>query len=234
VSGDVERNVYGDAELADGTILSQDDRDSTLATVSLRAGYEISPALRPFVELEAGRRLYDERLDDSGYARSADRYAARAGVELDLSEKLRGEFSAGWLSERPDDSRLDAISGLTLEGNMAWSPVRGTIVELSGSTAVEGTTTAGDTGSLLYSASLALRRELRSNLTGVALVGADWRDYAGSGDSDLVLRGEAGLTWWMNRYAGLTGRVRHEIQQSTLPDRDYEETSIYLGLTLQR
>lgn len=234
VTGDVERAIFGDAELTDGTVVSQSDRDATLATVSLRAGYEISPALRPFVEAEIGRRVYDERLDSDGFARSADRYGARAGVELDLRDKLRGEFSAGWLTERPDDDRLQAISGLALEGNLAWSPVRGTVVELSGSTAVEGSTTAGDTGSLLYSGSLALRRELRSNLTGIALIGADLRDYAGSGDRDVVLRGEASLTWWMNRYAGVTGRVRHEIQESTLPDRDYEETSVYLGLTLQR
>ena len=46
----VVRDVYGDAELESGTILSQRDRNATLATVALRAGYEISPALRPFVE----------------------------------------------------------------------------------------------------------------------------------------------------------------------------------------
>ena len=61
----------------------------------------------------------------------------------------------------------------------------------------------------------------------------DWRDYSG-GDHDLVLRGEANLTWWLNRYAGITTRARHEKQTSTLAGRDYDATSFWLGMTLQR
>jgi hypothetical protein len=234
VTGEVVRDVYGDAELEGGGILSQRDRNTTLATVSLRGGYEISPALRPFVEAEVGRRLYDETVDSEGFARSADRMGLRGGVAFDFGEKLTGEIAAGWLTERPDDERLDAISGASVEGSLAWSPVRGTTVEATASTQVEGTTRAGETGSLLYAGSLAVSRNLRSDLTGRALVGLDWRDYAGSGDRDLIARGEVSLTWWLNRYAGVTGRVGHEIQRSTLPDRDYDATSIYLGMTLQR
>lgn len=233
VTGALTREMFGDAELADGTTVSQRERDSTLATATLRAGYAVSPALMPFVEAEVGRRFHDLERDSAGYARSADRYALRGGVALDLGEKLSGEVSAGWLTERPDDDRLDAISGLSVAGNLAWSPVRGTIVGLSASTAVEGATAPGITGSLLYSATLSARRELRSNLTGEASAGLDWRDYSGGGN-DLVLRGEASLTWWMNRYAGITARARHEVQESTLPDRDWDATSVWLGMTFQR
>lgn len=233
LKGEAVRDVYADATLSDGTVLSQDDRNSTLATATLRVGYALSPALRPFVEAEAGRRFHDRKLDSAGYARSADRYSLRAGVELDLREKLSGEVAAGWLTERPDDDRLAAISGFVAAGRLAWSPVRGTTVELSGSTEVEGATAPGETGSLLYSGSLAVSRDLRADLSGRALVGMDWRAY-GSGGRDLVFRGEASLTWWMNRYLGLTGRARHEAQRSTFADRDYDATSVYLGMTLQR
>lgn len=234
LTGDLTRDLYGDAELSDGSILPQDGRNTTLATVALRAGYEISPALRPFVEGEIGRRLYDEDVDPLGYERSADRYALRAGLEFDMGEKLSGEFSAGWLTERPDDDRLDAISAPTVAANVRWSPLRGTVVELNGSTTVESTTQSDSTGSLLYAGSLSMTRELRANLTGRALVGLDWRDYSGSSENEMILRGEASLTWWMNRHAGVTTRARHEIQRSTLADRDYDATSIYLGMTLQR
>ena len=40
--------------------------------MTLRAGYEISPALTPFIETEVGRRLYELRQDSAGYARSSD------------------------------------------------------------------------------------------------------------------------------------------------------------------
>lgn len=234
VTGALARNIYDDAKLTNGTTVSQGDRDSTLATARLRVGYEISPALRPFVEAEAGRRFYDEKQDGLGYERSADRYALRTGVELDLREKLTGEASIGWLTERPDDGRLENISGFTAAGRLAWSPVRGTTVELNGSTEVEGTTAAGESGSLLYAGSLAVIRDLRSDLTGRAALGVQLRDYANSSGRDTTTWGEASLTWWMNRYAGITGRARHEIQRSNLPNRDYDATSVYLGMTFQR
>ena len=232
-TGALARLTYDDAELADGTTVSQRDRDSTLATATLRAGYALSPALAPFVEAEIGRRVHDNRLDSGGYARSADRYALRGGVAVDFGEKLNGEFAAGWLTERPDDARLADISGLSLAGNLAWSPVRGTIVRLTAATAVESGTAPGDSGSLLYTGNLALERQLRANLTGRAGAGLDWRDYAGGGH-DLVMRGEASLTWWMNRYAGITARATHEVQESSLPGRDWDATRVWLGMTLQR
>jgi hypothetical protein len=232
-TGQIVRNQYGHAELADGTRLSQSDRDSTLALLRLRGGYEISPALMPFIEVEAGRRVYDEERDSAGYARSATRLGARAGLSLEMSEKLEGEISAGWISENFEDERLRTISGLSLAANVNWSPIRGTIVGLTASTAVEGSTTPGASGSLLHSATLRLERQMRANLTGSLAFGAAYRDYVG-GEHDLILNGEAALTWWLNRYAGITGRARHERQTSSLPGRDYDSTSVFMGLRLQR
>jgi hypothetical protein len=230
----VNRTLYDDARLSDGTTVSQRERNSTLATFTLRGGYAISPALRPFAEGEIGRRFQDVRIDAAGYQRSANRYALRGGLELDMGEKLSGELAAGWLMERPDDAALQAISGLSLQGNLNWSPVRGTTVSLNGSTTVEGSTTPGDSGSFLYSTNLSLSRDLRANLTGTALLGADYRRYPGSAQYDLTLRGEASLTWWLNRYAGLVGRVRHEQFRSNQPGRESQQTSIYMGIRAQR
>jgi hypothetical protein len=66
------------------------------------------------------------------------------------------------------------------------------------------------------------------------VLGAAWRDYVGTDGHDLILNAEAGLTWWLSRYAGLTGRVRHEQVESNLPDRDSKTNSVFLGLKLQR
>ncbi|WP_353646965.1 outer membrane beta-barrel protein [Mesorhizobium sp. WSM2240] len=234
ITGLVEHQTYGDADLSSGGTLSQEDRDFTLGAVVLRGGYEISPALTPFVEAEFGRRQYTMEEDASGFQRSSDRVGARAGLELDLTEKLTGEFSAGWIRETFDDDRLDPLSGPTLNADLAWSPERGTVVNLSAATSVEGTTTAGESGSILHAARLGIEREIRANLTANASVGAGYRDYAESDGHDLILSAEAGATWWLNRYAGLSGRLRHETMDSNLPDREYEANSVFLGLKLQR
>ena len=234
LTGAAQRDTYGDADLLGGGVLSQKDRNETLYTTTLRGGYEISPALTPFAELEVGRRLYDERLDDNGYARSADRLGIRAGTELDLGEKLNGELSAGWINEDPDDGRLASISGASVNADFKWSPERGTVIGLTGNTTVEGTTTPGESGSLLYSGQLTAERRIRSDLTANAALGAAWRDYSGTGDHDLILSGEAGLTWWLNRYVGLSTKARYEKQTSSLPGRDYDAASIFAGIKVQR
>lgn len=234
VTGRVERDIFADAELTNGTTVSQEDRNSTLASVTLRTGYQISPALTPFAEVEIGRRIYDLKQDSATFERSSLRTGVRAGVALDMGEKLNGEFSAGWIREGFDDDRLAAISGASVNANVNWSPERGTTIGLTGQTTVEGTTAAGESGSILYSGRLSLQREIRANLTGSAILGADWRDYQGKDGRDLTLSAEGSLTWWLNRYAGLTGRLRHETLDSTIAGRDSKTNSIFLGLKLQR
>lgn len=234
VTGRAERDWYGDAELSTGGTISQQDRDSTLGTLVLRGGYELSPAFTPFAEFEVGRRNYELETDSNGFRRSTNRLGARAGVALDISEKVTGEISAGWIEERFDDPRLAPVSGPTVDADLAWSPMRGTIVGLSAATTVEGATAVDESGSLLYATRLDVEREMRANLTGNIAFGAAYRDYTGIGGHDLTLSAEAGVTYWLNRYVGLTTRARHERQTSTIPGRGYEANSIFLGMRLQR
>lgn len=234
VTGEAAKESFSDADLSGGGTLSQEDRNSTLYTGRFRAGYEISPALTPFGEIEYGRRVYDLRFDTAGFERSSNRIGARAGVELDMGEKFGGEISAGWLSEDFDDDRLKTISAATVAADLRWSPMRGTIVALNGTTLVEGSTTPGESGSVLYTGRLGVERQIRADLTGFAAAGVGWRDYAGRDDHELRLSAEAGLTWWLNRYAGLTGRLRHETFDSTLAGRDSKTNSVFVGLRVQR
>jgi hypothetical protein len=230
----VERDWYGDAELSGGGSLSQKDRNNTLLAGRLRTGYAVSPALIPFVETEIGRRIYDNPADAAGYDRSADRLAVRAGSAFDLGEKFNGELAIGWLRESLDDPRLAPISALSVEADVNWSPERGTLLNLSAGTTVEGTTTANESGSVLYFARLAASRQIRADLTGTTALGGYWRDYAASDGKDVGLYAEASLTWWLNRYLGLIARARHERQRSNLPGRDADVTSIFGGFRLQR
>lgn len=234
LTGAVEADWYGDAQLSTGEVLSQQDRNATLGTLALRGGYEISPAVTPFVEAQVGRRIYEQKIDDAGYERSGNVLGLRAGVELDLGEKLSGEFSAGWLEETFDDPRLAPITGPSVSAELAWSPLRGTTVGLIGETTIEGATTPGESGSVLYAARLNVERQMRSNLTGNVAFGLGYRDYTGVDGDDVIFNVETGLTYWFNRYAGLTGRLRHEQQTSSLPDRDYKVNSVFLGVRLQR
>ena len=233
-TGQVERLIYGDAELGGGGVLSQRERNSTLATATLRTGYEVSPAFVPFVEVEIGRRIMDLRVDTAGFARSANRYAVRAGVELDLGDKLTGEIAAGLVTETPDDSRLEAVEGISALAALVWSPSRGTTVNLDASTTIETATQAGVSGSILYDANFSVERQLRANLTGNVTAGLGYREFSGSSEHDLIMDFEMGLTWWLNRNFGITGRGGYEVVDSNAAGRDAETASVFLGVRYRR
>lgn len=230
----VTHEQFGDVMVGDCCLLSQKDRDNTLYALTLRGGYEISPALMPFIEAEIGRRQYRQRVDNAGYERSSLRLGARTGLAFGLGEKLSGEVAAGWVAEKFDDDRLKTISAPSVAASVAWSPMRGTIVTVTGSTTVEGTTSPGRSGSVLYSGGVAVERQMRANLTGNAAAGLSWRDYTASDEHDLIASAEVGATWWLNRYVGLLTRLRHETLASNIPGRDARTNSIFVGLRMQR
>jgi hypothetical protein len=232
---DLERYVYGSAELSDGTELSLSDRDRNAGTVTARVGYELSPALIPFLEASVGKSVYDLRRDTLGFERSYDNYAGRAGVEVDLGEKLNGEIALGYETYRFKDSRLDDISGLTVDSSFNWSPQRGTIVTYGVSTGIEPSTTAGESGALVYALNSGLTHELRSSLVARLTNSLTFRNYpsgSASEDQKVWLAG-AGLSWDMTRSLALTGDISYErTTQATGPSTNVAKIGV--GLTLKR
>ncbi|MDX3929295.1 MAG: outer membrane beta-barrel protein [Shinella sp.] len=231
---EIEREIFGDVTFGDGTRLSLSDRNNTEARLIARVGYEISPALIPFLEASAGRSIYDEKHDSLGYERSAVNLGARTGVELDLGEKLRGELAFGYTRSSFDDDRLKALDALSVDGSATWSPRRGTDVALNLRTAIEPSTDPGLSGYVAYSADALITHELREKLVARLTGGYTWRDFPSSygADQNVYLAG-AGLTYDINRYLALTGNVSYELTtQDTGPDT--KVTRAGLGLTLRR
>jgi len=234
IGGKFERQIYGDAQLSGGGTLSQSDRNNNYAGLTLRGGVNISAALRPFIEAEAGRLLYDERFDTGGYQRSADRFALRGGLAVDMGEKLSGELSAGYVTERFDDPRLADLASPTVAASLEWSPKRGTKVTTNLSTVLEDSTTAGESGDVLYSSSLTVLHSVRANLDLTATIGAWLRDLKGTGGQDYGASAEAGFVYWFNRFVGVDTSARYEVADSDDPSRRARAASIFVGLKLRR
>ena len=84
VKGDVERTVYQNSTLIDGTIASNDDRNYDQYTGTLRGGYELTPGVKPFVEFGADTRVHDLNADISGYQRNSNGLTGKAGSTFEL------------------------------------------------------------------------------------------------------------------------------------------------------
>lgn len=229
------RTVYSDATLADGTQVTLSDRDQTAGTWRGRIGYELSPALIPFLEVQLGKTLYDQDRDSAGFARSNDSYGGKAGVEVDLGEKLKGEIGFGYQHTGFDDARLAAIDSPTVDGSVSWSPQRGTDVGLGFATTVQPSTTAGESGYVAYQLTGTLSHQIRDDLTGKVTGGTTWRDYpSGSTSSDQTVYDAAvGLTWGINRYLDMTSNVGYELTTQKTGD-DTRQMRAGVGLTVKR
>ncbi|MGL3607077.1 outer membrane beta-barrel protein [Rhizobium sp. G187] len=235
LSGDVTRYQYSDAELSDGTTVQRSERDRIRSTVTGRVTYELSPALMPFAELTGGRIHYDETLDSAGFRRSADVYGAKAGVMLDLGEKLRGELALGHEQQRFDDNRLSDLKALTIDGNLAWSPREGTTLDLALDTSIDPSTTAGVNGSVIHRLTASLAHDIRSNLVARLTGGTTLTRYEeenSASDTTAYLAG-AGLTWKVNSHLDATADLNFErthYQSGT----DSDTLTALIGLTAKR
>jgi hypothetical protein len=207
IGADMNRTVYGPATLADGSSLSMSDRNQTTGELKLRLGYEISPAIIPFVEVSGGKSIYDQTVDTSGYHRDARFYAAKTGVEFDFGEKLRGEIGGGYRQVSYEDARLASVGAMTVDGNVTWSPRRGTDVTLGVSTSVDPSTTAGTSAATNYGFSAAISQQMIDNLVARLSGASTFTRYpSGSSTADQTeWVADAGLTWSLNRYIDITG-----------------------------
>ncbi|ASY64262.1 Outer membrane protein/protective antigen OMA87 [Sinorhizobium sojae CCBAU 05684] len=232
---DFDRRTYGDVELDDGTTLSQEDRDRNIATLTARIGYELSPALIPFLEGSVGKSVYDLRRDTLGFERSYQSYAGRAGMEFDFGEKLNGELAAGYETYRFDDARLGELRGLSVDGRVNWSPQRGTDVLFGFLTYLDPSTTAGEAGSINYELTNVITHQVRSDIVARLSNSVTLRNFPSNAaaSDETTWRTGAGLTYDMSRYLALTGDVSYE-----RTNRDSGPTSetarVGVGLMLRR
>ncbi len=68
VKGSVDRTDYQDSELTDGTSVSNQDRNYYQYRVQGRASYEFTPGFKPFVEIDADKRIHDNDATRQGFS----------------------------------------------------------------------------------------------------------------------------------------------------------------------
>lgn len=228
------RWMHTDATLANGDHLSQSFRDRNLGEVSLRIGYELSPALIPFVEASAGRLQYDQEVDPSGYERSANIYTGKVGIAADFQEKLRGEIGIGYTTQQFDDNRLDDLNAVVFAGNVSWSPRYGTDVRLDLSTSLDPSSVAGTSGAVVYETKVTVTQQLRDRLV-ASLTGATaWTKYPDLDNSDRTsYRADLGLSYEINRYLALVAGLGYEYtaREGAIDDDTLRAT---VGITAKR
>jgi hypothetical protein len=231
--GSVERETYGDATSVCCEEIDQSHRNNTLYMLRGRVGYELSPALIPFVELGGGQRVYDRNEDEFGTVRDANVLELRAGAAIDLGEKLRGEISLVYLAEDFEDSALDDIGVPGLDANLVWSPWRGTEVNFFAETGFDLSTDPGSDSSISRIFGIEATRVVNSRLLGKAGIGLQIDTYTDD-TSDFTYTAGVGLEYAVNRYLRLTADADYEQFDGAFPDSNWDAATVRIGAALER
>jgi hypothetical protein len=229
-----DRTVYNDSEFTDGTTASNVGRDFNKYGAQLRAGYEVMPGARPFVELGSERRIYDLEFDAGGNDRTSLGYYGRAGTTLDFARKLVGEVSVGYLSRSYRDPTLEAIRGWTVDSALTWFATPLTTVKLLSVTTVTETTLTGVSGAFTRETTLQIDHAFRRWLIATVRFTRAIDDYVGSPRKDLRYAASTAIAYTMTRELWLRGEYRNEWRHSTEPGNDNFAHVWLLGLRLQR
>jgi hypothetical protein len=234
LSGVVERDIHEDVPLSSGGTASREELNNTRYGLRLRASYEASGTLTPFVEAAGGRRAFDEKVDDDGFERSSVWGELRGGLIFDRGEKLRGEVALGYRIENLDDDRLDDLDAPIVAASIFWSPRRLTEIRFDLSTEVQPTSVPDSSGSILYSGALTAARQLTPRFRVEGGLGLDYERFVGDDRRDTTYSVFAGATYAINRVASLKARYVYEQTDSTDPDAETDSHTVGLRLRIQR
>jgi hypothetical protein len=223
---DFARTIYDDAKAFDGSAISLNDRDRNEATMRARLGYELSPALIPFLEISGATTRYDNKFDAAGFERSSQTLGAKVGTEINRGEKLSGELSVGYLTRRYDDARLASVDAVSFDALANWSPRRGTDVNFALRTTLDDYADGSESGWANYQFRTGLTHQIRRDLIGRLNAQAEYRDAQ---DVTEYLTG-VGLTYSINRYVDVTADASYKFT----PRYDSSDIIVGAGISLKR
>jgi hypothetical protein len=231
--GTVDRTVYTDSKLTDGTTSSNDDRNFTQYGGVGRVSYELTPALKPFFEAEGDSRVHDLQFDRYGYQRDSSGGYAKAGTSFELSRLLTGEISVGWAARDYVDPRLDRLQGLLVASSLTWTATPLTTAKFYSTTSIDETTLPGVSGVLTHTYTIEADHDFRRWLTGIGKFTWGSLDYQGDGRFDRFYSAEADVIYKMTRNVWIKGTLRRDWLDSNIVGDSTASTVVMLGVRLQ-
>jgi len=147
----VDRTVYQNSLLTDGTVTSNDDRNYNQFGGLGRVSYDLIPGLKPFGEIVGNTRSHDLLVDRNGYQRNSNGGSVRAGTSFEFSRLLTGEVAVGWAARTYEDPRLLPLQGLLTSASLVWTATPLTTAKFLATTSIDETTIPGVSGVLTHS-----------------------------------------------------------------------------------
>lgn len=231
--GTYDRVWYQNGQYSDGTTLDLARTSYNDFGGVLRASYEATPDLKPFVEGDVDRRVHDQPTDFNGFYRDSTGYIIRGGAEVNVTSLVKGELSGGYGQRDYQDPRLPLLRGPVIDAALIYTPSPLTTVTLRGSTAMNETTLAYASGALTRSVTASLSHDLMRNLN-VTVNGTYFtNDYQGTNVHERGANMGVKLEYKITRTVSLRASYMHELLNSSYANADYTANVYLVGLRFQ-
>ncbi len=231
--GTIDRTVYQNSALTDGTSSSNDDRAFNQYGGVGRVSYELTPGVKPFVEVEGDSRFHDQQIDNFGYARNSNGGYARAGTSFEFSRLLTGEISAGFAERSYADPRLSRLEGLLTASSLTWTATPLTTAKFYSTTSIDEVIVPGVSGVLTHTYTFEVDHDFRRWLTAIGKFTYGTYDYQGDGRFDKTYSLEGNLIYKMTRNLWLKGTLQWNVLNSNIIGASSTSTVVMLGVRLQ-
>ncbi|QCI64263.1 outer membrane beta-barrel protein [Phreatobacter stygius] len=232
--GAVDRFTYDDATTNDGTTIPQAERNYNSLGLRARASYELTPGLRPFIEVGVERHAFDTPVSSGGLLQGSTSSSYRIGSTFELSRLLTGEVAAGYLMRDNIDPTLVDIRVPTFDAALVWTPTALTTLRFAAKSVIDETFTTGAAGIQRRDFSIELEHSFRRWLIGTARLAYGQDIYVGDPRIDQRLIGSLNLVYRASRNLQIRGEIRREMLMSNQAGQSYSANIFLLGLRLQR
>jgi hypothetical protein len=228
-----DRTVYQNSTLTDGSTASNTDRAFNQYGGVGRVSYELTPAIKPFVEAEGDSRFHDQIVDNSGYARNSTGGYAKAGTSFEFSRLLTGEIAVGFAERNYADPRLQRLEGLLTSSSLTWTATALTTAKFYSTTSIDETVLPGVSGVLTHTYTFEVDHDFRRWLTAIGKFTYGTYDYQGDGRFDKTFSYEGDLIYKLTRELWLKGTLRRDILNSNTAGASSASTVVMLGVRVQ-
>ncbi len=222
---------YEDTPLSNGTVDDNSDRNYYVANTRLRVGYEVSPRLTVFTQVDYAETVYERRVDNNGDIRDQQSYGVSAGVRAAFSDLINGEVSVGYREAAFDDPNFDNVGALVANARLTWLPSRLTTITANLATDLGQTTLAGSSGSVIRTASVNARYAWRDNITLNASGSVSYEKFNELSLNETTYSMSFGVDYNLGRKMILGANYIYEKFDSSAAGADYAINTVGVRLT---
>jgi hypothetical protein len=233
--GNAERDVYGSTVFTDGSTLDNTPQNNTQGGAGLRVGFELTPVLQPFVDVKAGRTVFDAPSTGLGVKLDGNTYAVKTGVSAKWDGRLEAEASIGLGLEHFDDVSLSDVEAMLYNASLTYHPTDTLTLngDFTTSISAPGPNAAGS-AKIDYAATAKATYLVNDWLTW--RLSADWHNASFADTADSTDKGYdlgAGADYLFNRHAKLSADYTFSHSEIS-PNPATDSHTVTVGLTVQK